>query len=388
MLLECFWKSTYAVSSSSRFKRDNLVLFTAYGFVLERCQSISVEVEATDASNAVLDALSSFSMLKSVKQLTVTVEGDCGINGVVGVQFYDACPNLQVYLQVYVISIVTASPSCMDICSSAGLANHSINFCHVQVVSLTGFFVQLSWRPRPSIRHIELETSIALLEFTDWQAFPHLETLELCAWRLQSLCNQCSIDCIDLDLSSAQTLGRLEIENWSPKNIKVAAGCRVYAVWQPPATASVTKNLKIHSWLQSPCWRAPGTNLAALHIEHLMWHHADAIQLSAFCAILECQHELETLRIEVLCLGSSVMLLNMLFPYFKGMKTPLRVDICTEAGCYLTLDETLCLSKTLVLNMMGPVLVLVPMQAAPGNVVLDVLDGYNASDAKVRPSLT
>ena len=185
---------------------------------------------------------------------------------------------------------------------------------------------------------------------------------------------------------SVYRLPRLEIENWSPKNIKVAAGCRVYAVWQPPATASVTMKLKIHSWLQSPCWRAPGTNLAALHIEHLMWHHADAIQLSAICAILECQHELETLRIEVLCLGSSVMLLNMFFPYFKGMKTPLRVDICTEAGCYLTLDETLCLSKTLALNIVGPVLV--PMQAAPGNVVLDVLDGYNASDAKVRPSLT
>ena len=101
------------MSSLSRFcdgdilKPDKLMLPTAYSFVLERCQAasfMSVEVEATDANYAVKDALSSTSMLKSVKQLIVAAEGHCGINTQIGFHFYDACPNLQV------ISNVTAYP--------------------------------------------------------------------------------------------------------------------------------------------------------------------------------------------------------------------------------------------------------------------------------------
>ena len=240
--------------------------------------------------------------------------------------------------------------------------------------------MQKGWCPRPSIRHLELETGIAnLLKFTDWQAFPQLETLTLCAWRSQ----QSPINSTDLDLSSAQSLGRLQIENWSPKSIKVAACCRVYAVWQPPANASAAKRLTVHSWLRSPCWRAPGTKLAALHIEHrsLLWE--EAIPLSTIRAILECQQELETLNIATERLGSPVELLNILFFCFEGMKTPLKVDMSTEAGCFLHPDDTLCSSKTLGLTVKGPVLI--PMQAASGRLYSHLLEGSFASDAEVGP---
>lgn len=213
-----------------------------------------------------------------------------------------------------------------------------------------------------------------LLKFTDWQTFPQLETLALCAFTSRDY----PIDTIDLDVSGAQTLRRLQIENWSPKSIRAAAGCRVHAVWQPPANIKVAKKMTVHSWLQSPCWRAPGTNLAALHIEHLIRH--DFIQLSA---ILERQHLLETLRITLADAGSPDSLLNMLFPYFKGMKTLLKVDISTVAACFLNVHDMLCLCKTLVLDVKGPVLVTFSEKLYSG-----VLEGYSASAVEVKPLFT
>ena len=231
----------------------------------------------------------------------------------------------------------------------------------MQVVSLTTQYISMGagHGTLPPIRHLHLETNIDyLLEHSDLQAFTQMETLSLRPWKSEPS----FINTLELDISSAQNLGRLRIENWSPKSIRVTQGCRVYAVWQPPATPTVAPNMQ--AWLHSPCWRAPGTKLAALHIEHhcLLW--CGLIQLSAIRAILKRQHELETLKIAVERLGSPEMPLNILFPDFNCMKTPLRVDIRTQAGCFLNPSDTLCLSETLGLDIKGPVLV--PVQAASG----------------------
>ena len=252
----------------------------------------------------------------------------------------------------------------------------------MQVVSLTTQYIALraGHGTLPPIRHLHLETNLAyLLEHSKLQPFTQLEILSLRPWRS----DPSFINTLDLDISSTQNLRRLRIENWSPQSIKVTPSCRVHAVWQLPATATVAPS--VHAWLHSPCWRAPGISLAALHIEHHCPSWRGLIQLSAIRAILRCQHELETLKIAAVCLGSPESLLNLLFPYFKGRKTPLRVDISTNAGCHLYLDDTLCLSKTLVLNIDGPVLF--PVQAASGELLLKVLEGYSVS-TEMGPTIT
>ena len=229
---------------------------------------------------------------------------------------------------------------------------------------------------RPPLRHLDLETNISyFLDRIDLQVFTQLESLRLRSWSSW----KGPIDEIDLDISSLCSLRRLQIENWSPKSIKVTPRCRVYAMWQP----ALHKKATGHEWLDSPCWRATGTKLASLHVEDHCLDWQDAIQLSAIQAILECQDEVETLSVIAEHLGSPDTLLNILFPYFKGMKTPLRVDLSTTAGCHLRLDDALCLSKTLVLNIEGSVLV--PVQNALGKTVSLSLEGYSTS-AEAGPS--
>ena len=253
----------------------------------------------------------------------------------------------------------------------------------MQVVSLTTehiFSMGAGGCTRHLLRHLDLETDIyRFLGCIDLRIFTQLETLRLCSWSLY----QGPINEIDLDISSVCNLRRLQIENWSPRSIRTAASCRVYAVWQPP----LARRVRVHRWLDSPCWRAPGTKLASLHIEdrYPLLHHSDAM-LSVVHAILECQHELDILEIATSRLGSREMLLNTLFPFFKGMKTPLRVDLRTDTGCFLHPDDTLCLCETLVLNIVG--LVLIPLQATQGKPSTHHLFGYFASGVECALSFT
>ena len=151
---------------------------------------------------------------------------------------------------------------------------------------------------------------------------------------------------MDLDLSKLRSLRHLHIDNWSPRSISVAAGCRVHASWRPP--------LQGREWLLSPCWQRPGISLASLQvniagISMLTPGHTQAIQ-----TILWCQTGLELLRVESATLGSKDM--PLIFPResIERLKTPLRVDICTTHGCWVD-KSSIPASKHMVIKTVGPV---------------------------------
>ncbi len=108
------------------------------------------------------------------------------------------------------------------------------------------------------------------------QAFGQLKTLQLRAWRSFSL----SINALDFDISCVLGLRRLHIEGWSPRSIRVATGCQVYAKW-PRTDESAAE------WLRSPCWRSPGFHLASLHVEDECTQAFGPDEVNAIQTILE-----------------------------------------------------------------------------------------------------
>ncbi len=83
----------------------------------------------------------------------------------------------------------------------------------------------------PMLRHLDLETDIDhLLQCTDMQAFPLLESTRLCSFRDTGSVNQ-----VDLHLLHVQSLRRLHIEDWSPRTLTVPVSCEVHAVWSWPS---------------------------------------------------------------------------------------------------------------------------------------------------------
>ena len=90
-----------------------------------------------------------------------------------------------------------------------------------------------------------------------------------------------------------QSLRRLHIEDWSPKAINVSAGCQGDAFWY----RSGYMMKETQEWLSSPCWRAPGINLASLVVPRGNLHVVTMISVDHIHQIVECHNELERLKI-------------------------------------------------------------------------------------------
>ena len=224
----------------------------------------------------------------------------------------------------------------------------------MQVASLTtpliGYPGFQAWA---SVEHVYLETDVAdLLQRFDMQAFSHLKTLRLRAWRSFPF----PVHSLDFDMSGVQSLRQLHIEDWSPRSITVAPGCRVYAKWH----AAGSPVLQIRQWLQSPCWRASGTDLAALHVKYSKGFGPNGVR--ALQTILECQHGLERVTIHTAgSLGTKAVPFAVPSHEITNLEKLLRFEISTSSGCWLLVHDTTPLGKTVTLDTKGPLYVRTPV---------------------------
>ena len=193
------------------------------------------------------------------------------------------------------------------------------------------------------MRRLDLETSIDWLMPADLQAFPNLEILRLC-------CPSQYAESADLDLSSAQSLRRLHIENWAPRIMMVPAGCEVHALW----TRMGWEKGRTRDWLESPCWRAPGFKLAVLMVKEAWEPYKTDLRVHHIHRIVECHNELMSLEMGSQRLGSETAPLTFSTEYIKRRSSPLRVSICTDKGCWLYVDEAIQSHKNLALKIEGP----------------------------------
>ena len=190
------------------------------------------------------------------------------------------------------------------------------------------------------------------------QAFSHLETLRLRAWRSFPF----SVNSLDFDISGVQRLRHLHIEDWSPRSIITAPGCRIYARWHAAEPHSLKPiGVATRQWLQSPCWRASGTNLAALHVEHSLGFGPTGVR--AIQTILECQHGLERVTINTAAgsLGTEEIPFTVPSHDITNLDKLLRVEISTSSGCWLLVRDTMPLGKTVTMDTEGPLHVCTPV---------------------------
>ena len=225
----------------------------------------------------------------------------------------------------------------------------------MQVVSLTTPYMSgpKGLRGWPSIQHLDLRTDVAtLLQNINMQVLVQLKTLNLQTdgWTTYPP----PMNRLDLDLTCARSLRRLHIESWSPRSIKVATGCQVFAKWQCIDGEAL-------EWLRSPCWRSTGINLVALHVEDKQAQSYGPDQVEAIRTIIECHDRLEAVVINTVKVGSEEMPLNVTSGHHRRAEIPLSVEITTSEGCWLHLGDTSPLSKALVLKTKGPLHVKTPV---------------------------
>ena len=206
------------------------------------------------------------------------------------------------------------------------------------------------------------------------QAFSQLKTLRLCAWRDHPW----SINSLDLDMACVQSLRRLHIEDWSPKIITVAKGCRVYAKWQ-------RRDKRALEWLDSPCWGSSDIALASLHVEDkYRWSFQPSQdEVDAIQTILQCHDELKSLTIDSITLESEEVPLILASHDPRTIGVFLRADITTKHGCWLHLHDTSPVSENLSLNTKGPLHV---GTTVSGRLQWFALEGSSASSAGEGPA--
>ncbi len=203
----------------------------------------------------------------------------------------------------------------------------------------------------PSIRHLDLQTHIPdLLQHVDLLAFQQLEFLRLRSWSTIPS----SINTVDLDLSRAESLRHLHIEDWSPRSFNVTPRCRVYAKWEKPVVMYTQ-----YGWSRSPCWIDPSINLICFHMDTAGFIRGTSLG-GALHTILENHDGLESVRIALTRVGSVDAPLTFPTAYLQGLRACLTIEISTIDGCWLQLDDITPFSGRLVLNTKGPLHVGIP----------------------------
>ncbi len=151
--------------------------------------------------------------------------------------------------------------------------------------------------------------------------------------------------------------------------------CRVYAKWETPLVKYAQD-----VWSLSPCWTDPSINLVSFHMYEVGSRLAKGGQLYA---ILERHDRLESVRLDLIRVGSVDAPLTFPAAYLQGLRAPLTIEIITSNGCWLHLDDMTPFSGKLVLNTKGPLHVGIP--TARGSMVWHHLEGASASSVGEGP---